>query len=200
MRALQLPGRDLACVRQPSAPGRRLLRPSPLATTPEPTLGALTPAALQADCLQDPSDVFLHLQVGQASLLPVARSQQRAHSTRLLRVLAPSPAPRVPPQATAQHVAAVGPVQDSDIGQGFALFYEAYATYLELKGSFERAGLVFQEGIARSAFSGCWVHAPSALGPGLSPPTPAHQPAPSKVPLRHALSHCCLALSVRGRA
>lgn len=34
------------------------------------------------------------------------------------------------------------------------MFYEAYATYLELKGAFERAALVYQEGIHRLAGGG----------------------------------------------
>lgn len=53
---------------------------------------------LQADCLPDPSDVFLHL-------------------------------------------------AERGIGREHALLYEAYATYLELKGNFSQAELVFQEGI-----------------------------------------------------
>jgi len=38
-------------------------------------------------------------------------------------------------------------LQDASIGQGFALFYEAYAAFLELKGNFARADLVYLEGI-----------------------------------------------------
>lgn len=60
----------------------------------------------QADCLTDPSDVFLYL-------------------------------------------------EDHSIGRDHALFYEAYATYLELKGSFSQAELVYQEGINRWG-GGCW--------------------------------------------
>jgi checkpoint serine/threonine-protein kinase len=55
---------------------------------------------LQADCLPDPSDVFLHL-------------------------------------------------AERDIGRDHALLYEAYATYLELKGNFQQAELVYQDGINR---------------------------------------------------
>jgi checkpoint serine/threonine-protein kinase len=55
---------------------------------------------LQADCLPDPSDVFLHL-------------------------------------------------AERDIGRDHALLYEAYATYLELKGNFHQAELVYQDGINR---------------------------------------------------
>jgi hypothetical protein len=55
---------------------------------------------LQADCLPDPSDVFLHL-------------------------------------------------AERDIGRDHALLYEAYATYLELKGNFKQAELVYQDGINR---------------------------------------------------
>lgn len=55
----------------------------------------------QADCLADPSTVFLYL-------------------------------------------------QDHNIGRDHALLYEAYAAYLELKGNFTQADLVYQEGINRS--------------------------------------------------
>ncbi|WIA31182.1 hypothetical protein OEZ86_001187 [Tetradesmus obliquus] len=55
-----------------------------------------------ADCLPDPSDVFLHL-------------------------------------------------AERDIGRDHALLYEAYATYLELKGNFQQAELVYQDGINRLA-------------------------------------------------
>eukprot|EP00775_Hariotina_reticulata_P004959 gene4959-5200_t len=55
-----------------------------------------------ADCLPDPSDVFLFL-------------------------------------------------ESRDIGRDHALLYEAYATYLELKGNYQQADLVFQEGINRLA-------------------------------------------------
>ncbi|KIY98307.1 checkpoint serine/threonine-protein kinase [Monoraphidium neglectum] len=55
-----------------------------------------------ADCLPDPSDVFLFL-------------------------------------------------QDRGIGRDLALLYEAYATFLELKGAFPRADLVYQSGIDRLA-------------------------------------------------
>lgn len=39
--------------------------------------------------------------------------------------------------------------QDRGIGRDLALLYEAYATFLELKGTFPRADLVYQEGINR---------------------------------------------------
>jgi len=61
--------------------------------------------AHQADCLPDPSSVFLYL-------------------------------------------------QDHNIGRDHALLYEAYAAFLELKGSFTQAGLVYQEGINRWV---CWT-------------------------------------------
>jgi hypothetical protein len=40
-------------------------------------------------------------------------------------------------------------LQENDIGQDFALFYTAYAAYLELRGSFEKAESVFQTGLKR---------------------------------------------------
>jgi len=40
-------------------------------------------------------------------------------------------------------------LQENDIGQDFALFYTAYAAYLELRGSFEKAEAVFQTGLKR---------------------------------------------------
>jgi checkpoint serine/threonine-protein kinase len=58
------------------------------------------PTNTQADCLPDPSDVFLYL-------------------------------------------------EDQGIGQQHALLYEAYATYLELRGAFSQAELVYQEGVNR---------------------------------------------------
>lgn len=60
----------------------------------------ITPATLQADCLADPSDVFLYL-------------------------------------------------EDQGIGRDHALLYEAYAAYLELKGNYSQAELVYQEGVNR---------------------------------------------------
>ena len=41
--------------------------------------------------------------------------------------------------------------QENSIGQEFALYYLAYATYLELRGNFATAETVFQEGLSRSA-------------------------------------------------
>ncbi len=61
---------------------------------------------VQADCLPDPSSVFLFL-------------------------------------------------EDHNIGRDHALFYEAYAAYLELKGNFSQADLVYQEGIKRCACRHC---------------------------------------------
>lgn len=40
-------------------------------------------------------------------------------------------------------------LQENSIGQDFALYYLAYATYLELRGSFAQADSVFQEGLTR---------------------------------------------------
>lgn len=42
-------------------------------------------------------------------------------------------------------------LEDHSIGRDHALFYEAYAAYLELKGNFSQAELVYQEGINRCA-------------------------------------------------
>lgn len=41
--------------------------------------------------------------------------------------------------------------QDRGIGRDLALYYEAYATFLELKGAYPRADLVYGEGVARGA-------------------------------------------------
>jgi checkpoint serine/threonine-protein kinase len=40
-------------------------------------------------------------------------------------------------------------LEDHNIGRDHALFYEAYAAYLELKGNFSQADLVYQEGVKR---------------------------------------------------
>ncbi|KAK9866029.1 hypothetical protein WJX84_003204 [Apatococcus fuscideae] len=42
-------------------------------------------------------------------------------------------------------------LKENDIGQDFALFYLAYATYLELRGNFSRADATFQAGLSRHA-------------------------------------------------
>jgi hypothetical protein len=77
----------------------------------------------QADCLPDPSSVFLFL-------------------------------------------------EDHNIGRDHALFYEAYAAYLELKGNFNQADLVYQEGVKRCACAGKqWLGA-SLGGTGASCCTP----------------------------
>ena len=39
--------------------------------------------------------------------------------------------------------------QDKDIGRDFALYYEAYATYFELRGNYQSADAVYQEGVNR---------------------------------------------------
>jgi hypothetical protein len=41
------------------------------------------------------------------------------------------------------------PLQVNEIGQGFAMFYESQATYLELRGNFKKAEDVYSEGIKR---------------------------------------------------
>ena len=40
-------------------------------------------------------------------------------------------------------------MQEHDIGQDFALYYMAFATYLELRGSFAKAEAVFEAGLER---------------------------------------------------
>ena len=40
-------------------------------------------------------------------------------------------------------------LQVNEIGQGFAIFYESQATYLELRGNFKKAEDVYSEGIKR---------------------------------------------------
>ena len=45
----------------------------------------------------------------------------------------------------------VSAVQENNIGQDFALYYLAYAAYMELRGSFAKADAIFQSGLARYA-------------------------------------------------
>jgi hypothetical protein len=100
---------------------------------------------VQADCLPDPSDVFLFLKVS------IVTSQQ----LRSLRWDASGCAP-ARQQARASRPHAARPrccAQDKGIGQDYALFYEAFATYLELKGSFGSADQVYQAGIDRCALA-----------------------------------------------
>ena len=40
-------------------------------------------------------------------------------------------------------------MQENGIGQDFALYYLAYATYLELRGNFSKADATFQTGLLR---------------------------------------------------
>lgn len=42
-------------------------------------------------------------------------------------------------------------LQEKNIGMDFALFYEAYATYYELRGNCAAADVVYQDGINRGA-------------------------------------------------
>lgn len=42
-------------------------------------------------------------------------------------------------------------LQENNIGQDFALYYLAYAAYMELRGSFTKADAIFQDGLARCA-------------------------------------------------
>ena len=41
--------------------------------------------------------------------------------------------------------------QENGIGQDFALFYIAYAAYLELRGNFAKAEAVFEAGLEKCA-------------------------------------------------
>lgn len=43
-------------------------------------------------------------------------------------------------------------LQDQGIGQDFALYYIAYATYLELKGNFAKAEAVYELGLEKMAY------------------------------------------------
>jgi hypothetical protein len=43
------------------------------------------------------------------------------------------------------------PNQDKGIGQDQALYYTAYATFLEMRGAHARAGEVYADGLARCA-------------------------------------------------
>ncbi len=40
-------------------------------------------------------------------------------------------------------------LQENNIGQDFALYYLAYAAYMELRGNFAKADAIFQDGLAR---------------------------------------------------
>lgn len=40
-------------------------------------------------------------------------------------------------------------LQAHKIGQDFALYYLAYAAYMELRGNFAKADAIFQDGLAR---------------------------------------------------
>ena len=51
-------------------------------------------------------------------------------------------------------------MQEHDIGQDFALYYMAFATYLELRGSFAKAEAVFEAGLER-----CAIHFDQAAKP-----------------------------------
>lgn len=47
------------------------------------------------------------------------------------------------------HVNFLLSVQENDIGQELSLFYIAYASYMELKGNFDRAEALYQAGLQR---------------------------------------------------
>ena len=40
-------------------------------------------------------------------------------------------------------------LQENNIGQDFALYYLAYAAYMELRGNFAKADAILQDGLAR---------------------------------------------------
>ena len=48
--------------------------------------------------------------------------------------------------------------QENSIGQDFALYYLAYAAYMELRGNFSKADAIFQSGLERY-MSCCWQSA-----------------------------------------
>ena len=107
----------------------------------------------QADCLPDPSDVFLLLQVRANPAGGVLPRAALRGAVRILMPCCPHDAPHLlsTPMlpSVAQHPPS--PHQDRGIGRDLALLYEAYATFLELKGAYARADLVYQEGVDR-----CW--------------------------------------------
>lgn len=51
-------------------------------------------------------------------------------------------------------------MQEHDIGQDFALYYMAFATYLELRGSFAKAEAVFKAGLERCGMHFGWAAKP----------------------------------------
>jgi len=94
---------------------------------------------VQADCLPDPRDVFAFLKVLPASApVPSRLISQCAHRTAAAHVH----------QRTDGRCMAAR--QENDIGQEHALFYEAHATYLELRGSYAKATAAFEAGLGRS--------------------------------------------------
>lgn len=40
-------------------------------------------------------------------------------------------------------------LQEKDIGRDFALYYEAYATFFELRANFQSADAVYMDGVQR---------------------------------------------------
>ena len=91
------------------------------------TLKLLFLDVLQADCLSEPRDVFAYLKV---SAVPFCSPSQLYVTSRPV-----------------SHFV----MQEHDIGQDFALYYTAFATYLELRGSFAKAGAVYEAGLERCA-------------------------------------------------
>ena len=78
---------------------------------------------MQADCLPEPRDVFNFLKVHEILVFPVVCYCQLKY------------------YACA--------TQENSIGQDFALYYLAYAAYMELRGNFSKADAIFQSGLER---------------------------------------------------
>lgn len=81
---------------------------------------------VQADCLPEPGDVFTFLKVNIVLVRSVAC---KIHSYIVLAL------------------------QENGIGQDFALYYLAYAAYMELRGNFPKADAIFQSGLERYCMS-----------------------------------------------
>ena len=77
---------------------------------------------MQADCLPEPRDVFNFLKVNIILVFSVACYSQQYYACA---------------------------TQENSIGQDFALYYLAYAAYMELRGNFSKADAIFQSGLER---------------------------------------------------
>lgn len=92
----------------------------------------------QADNLSDPKEVFQFMEVGGVCGFSVWVCL--THHATLHHSLA-----NTSQHDPAQHTH----TQANDIGQTTMLYYAAYASYLELKGSYARADKIYQDGIQR---------------------------------------------------